>query len=179
MTNEDFKAKCNSRGNQQSLDKVLLARLGIEESQEELESYQAEAKTKGSTDPVKKTAEDSYAGDRGTFTLEKAGNDSHLTGTAEVPSDGYLLITVPYEGGWELTLDGEKQEILKADLGFMGVRVSAGSHTFSLRFSSAPFTESGHVFLSINSDGCSYLIYLAVMIRNKKDKRGVKNHDRL
>ena len=45
-----------------------------------------------------------------------------------------LLITVPYEGGWKLTLDGEKQEILKADLGFMGVRVRAGSHTFSLDY---------------------------------------------
>mgnify|MGYP000146301642 CR=1 FL=1 len=54
----------------------------------------------------------------------KSRNDSHLTGTAEVPSDGYLLITVPYEGGWELTLDGEKQEILKADLG-LWVFVSA------------------------------------------------------
>ena len=176
MTNEDFKAKCNSRGNQQSLDKVLLARLGIEESQEELESYQAEAKTKGSTDPVKKTAEDSYAGDRGTFTLEKAGNDSHLTGTAEVPSDGYLLITVPYEGGWELTLDGEKQEILKADLGFMGVRVSAGSHTFSLDYH-PPLFKAGCILSIIG--WLFYLIYLAVMIRNKKDKRGVKNHDRL
>ena len=155
---------------------MLLARLGIEESQEEIESYQAEAKTKGSTDPVKKTAEDSYAGDRGTFTLEKAGNDSHLTGTAEVPSDGYLLITVPYEGGWELTLDGEKQEILKADLGFMGVRVSAGSHTFSLDYH-PPLFKAGCILSIIG--WLFYLIYLAVMIRNKKDKRGVKNHDRL
>lgn len=167
MTNEDFKAKCNSRGNQQSLDKVLLARLGIEESQEEIESYQAEAEAKGSTDPVKKTTKDSYAGDRGTFTLEKAGNDSHLTGTAEVPSDGYLLITVPYEGGWELTLDGEKQEILKADLGFMGVRVSAGSHTFSLDYH-PPLLREGCILSIIG--WLIYMIYLAVgILKNRKD----------
>ena len=86
------------------------------------------------------------------------------------------LITVPYEGGWELTLDGEKQEILKADLGFMGVRVSAGSHTFSLDYH-PPLFKAGCILSIIG--WLFYLIYLAVMIRNKKDKRGVKNHDRL
>ena len=172
MTNEDFKAKCNSRGNQQSLDKVLLAKIGIEESQEEIEAYQAEAKAKSSTDPVKKTSEDSYAGDRGTFTLEKDGNDSHLKGTAEVPSDGYLLITVPYEGGWELTLDGEKQEILKADLGFMGVRISAGSHTFSLDYQ-PPLLKEGCILSIIG--WLIYLIYLTVMTRSKQQKRSEKS----
>ena len=171
MTNEDFKTKCKSRGNQKSLNQVLLARLGIEERQEEIAAYQAEAEAKGSTDPVKKTAEDNYAGDRGTFTLEKAGNDSHLTGTAEVPSDGYLLITVPYEGGWELTLDGEKQEILKADLGFMGVRVRAGSHTFSLDYH-PPLLKEGCILSLIG--WLIYLLYLAAGARNsRKNKRGV------
>ncbi|MFQ9152822.1 MAG: hypothetical protein ACLR6B_16360 [Blautia sp.] len=39
MTNEDFKTKCKSRGNQKSLNQVLLARLGIEERQEEIAAY--------------------------------------------------------------------------------------------------------------------------------------------
>lgn len=171
MTNDAFRRRCRSCHSQQSRNKVLLARLGVEESQEEIENYQEEAKKNGSTGPVKKTAEDNYAGDRGTFTLEKAGNDSHLTGTAEVPSDGYLLITVPYEGGWELTLDGEKQEILKADLGFMGVRVRAGSHTFSLDYH-PPLLKEGCILSLIG--WLIYLLYLAAGVRNnRKNKRGV------
>ena len=112
----------------------------------------------------------------GTFTLEKAGNDSHLTGTAEVPSDGYLLITVPYEGGWELTLDGEKQEILKADLGFMGCSCQRRKPYFSLDYH-PPLFKAGCILSIIG--WLFYLIYLAVRSETRKTKRGVKNHDRL
>ncbi|MFP7495114.1 YfhO family protein [Terribacillus saccharophilus] len=42
--------------------------------------------------------------------------------------DKYLKIPVPYEKGWEVSINGEKQELLKADYAFLGVELKNGEN---------------------------------------------------
>lgn len=60
--------------------------------------------------------------------------DSVLSGTADVSSDGVLLLAVPYENGWHAYVDGEETEIHRADYGFSGIALSAGSHEIRLEY---------------------------------------------
>lgn len=41
---------------------------------------------------------------------------------------------IPYEDGWELTIDGEEAELLRGDIGFLACEVPEGDHTLELTF---------------------------------------------
>ena len=57
-----------------------------------------------------------------------------ITATVEAESDSSLLLTVPYSTGWTAYIDGEKIETFMADDAFIGIPVSAGSHTVILKY---------------------------------------------
>ena len=59
---------------------------------------------------------------------------SHLTGRIQAQRDGALLLTIPYDEGWQLTVDGQKAEYSRALGLFMATEVSQGEHTFELRY---------------------------------------------
>ncbi|PAF39994.1 hypothetical protein CHH69_05200 [Terribacillus saccharophilus] len=42
--------------------------------------------------------------------------------------DSYLKIPVPYEKGWQVSVNGEGQELLKADYAFLGVKLQSGDN---------------------------------------------------
>ncbi|PAE15538.1 hypothetical protein CHH91_13305 [Virgibacillus sp. 7505] len=42
--------------------------------------------------------------------------------------DSYLKIPVPYEKGWQVTVNGESRELLKADYAFLGVQLQNGEN---------------------------------------------------
>lgn len=60
--------------------------------------------------------------------------DNHLVGTVNAPEDGYVMFTIPFEKGWKIYVDGKKQEILKANLGFQGIAVTKGNHQLELKY---------------------------------------------
>ncbi|MDO5424439.1 MAG: YfhO family protein [Eubacteriales bacterium] len=98
-------------------------------------------------------------------TVREDGRDSRLTGSIEAPGDGYVLFTIPFEKGWTITVDGEAQELVRADLGFTAVRVEEGSHTFTLSFH-APYLKEG-IGLSL----VFWLLYLGYLVVYAKQER--------
>ena len=66
--------------------------------------------------------------------VEKGVSDSHLTGTVNAPEDGMVMLPVPVENGWTLTVDGKEAEITVGDYAFISFPVTKGEHTFSLDF---------------------------------------------
>ncbi len=147
MTNEELKKAANNCGSQALISELLLSKVGLEADPSELSVTKEKKK-------VPETAEMSF---------QTVGNDSHIKGEIQAPEDGCLLLTIPFENGWELTLDGKKQEIRKADLGFIGIPVSKGNHRIELDFR-APLLSEG-IFLS----SVFWLIYLiyCIMYRRK------------
>ena len=56
--------------------------------------------------------------------------------TAEVTLDKENLVfySVPYDAGWSVTVDGEKADVIRANVGFMAVDVPAGTHTIRFEY---------------------------------------------
>ncbi len=66
--------------------------------------------------------------------MDAPEKDTHLKGVVHAPQDGYVMFAIPYEKGWSIYVDGEKQEIRKANLGFQGIPVSQGTHKIELKY---------------------------------------------
>lgn len=58
------------------------------------------------------------------LSVDKAGFTSRIRLEQELP----VFYSVPWEQGWSATVDGTPTEILRANVGFMTVRVPAGDH---------------------------------------------------
>ena len=105
--------------------------------------------------------------DIGQAVLDRIVKDSHVTGTVETAADGYVLLMIPYEGGWALTIDGEKEELLKGDLGFLAFPVQAGTHRFALEFTPPGLKTGGWISAVCWS---VYLLLLFAAARARKTR---------
>lgn len=54
--------------------------------------------------------------------------------TTALERDNYVFFSVPYESGWSAQVDGKSAEIVQANVGFMAVRVPAGTHTVTFTY---------------------------------------------
>ena len=61
-------------------------------------------------------------------------SDSHLNGTISNNENGYLLLPIPYEKGWTISVDGEETNILQADSGFMAIYLENGKHNIDIQY---------------------------------------------
>lgn len=66
--------------------------------------------------------------------IDAPKKDNHLQGVVQAPQDGYVMFSIPYEKGWKIYVDGERQEIRKANLGFQGIAVTKGEHQIELKY---------------------------------------------
>lgn len=59
--------------------------------------------------------------------------DNKITGSINASQDGMLYISLPYYDSWDITIDGKSVD--KSNfMGGIGVRVSAGNHTLSMKY---------------------------------------------
>lgn len=98
-------------------------------------------------------------------TVERTGT-SELKITVNAEKDCALFASIPFEGGWSVTIDGEENDILPAvDDTFMCVRVPQGEHTIVLSFvpnglmTGIVFGLAGVIILA--------LLFIAMSIVNK------------
>lgn len=90
-----------------------------------------------------------WSGNRLSFTYQNEANDQ------------YAAIPLPYEKGWRLMVNGEKQEILKANYAFTGIRLQEGKNEVKLVYYPPFFFQL--LFLSISS----ICIVLFIFMRKK------------
>ncbi len=76
-------------------------------------------------------------------------NDSRISGTVSAKTGGFLFLPIPYEDGWSATVDGEAAEILRTDVGFVSIPMTAGEHSFCFTYHQ-PWMRAGF-FLSVLS----------------------------
>lgn len=57
-----------------------------------------------------------------------------VKGSIEADTDGYVMLMIPAEQGWKVTVDGKEAEFVREDLGFLTFEVSEGTHEFTLSF---------------------------------------------
>ena len=84
-----------------------------------------------------------------------------ISGSIDMDSDGLLFLSVAYSDGWSATVDGQPADVLRADVAFMAVPVSEGSHTFELRYSTP------HAFEGLVVSGVSAAVLAALLVRRR------------
>lgn len=77
--------------------------------------------------------------DMGDVTYRADGN--RISIEASCDSDRYLYIAVPYSEGWHATVDGEKTDIIKANVAFMALPVEEGKHKIELYYRTPMLAE--------------------------------------
>lgn len=58
-----------------------------------------------------------------------------LTGTVEACKEGYLVLSIPYEPGWNITVDGVETPFEKFAETMIAVPLTKGSHTIEMHYS--------------------------------------------
>ncbi len=97
------------------------------------------------------------------FEITKKG----FNAVVEREQENLVFFSVPYDKGWTATVNGEKAEIVKANIGFMAVKVPAG--VSEIRFSyTTPYLYIG-LFVSA-SFVAIFIIYLIISILYKRSK---------
>ena len=103
------------------------------------------------------------------LSIEKdSSDDSKIWGSFSAEEDQKLFFTIPYDKGWTLYVDGVKTELSKTAGLFMSADVSAGEHTYELKF----FPEG--LTTGIIAGIASLFIFAALLITEKKK---VSDHD--
>ncbi|MBR3248125.1 MAG: YfhO family protein [Clostridiales bacterium] len=94
------------------------------------------------------------------ITYDYSGN--HMNISAKTDTDRYLYIAVPYSKGWKAEIDGEPVQIIRANLAFMAVPVSAGTHDISLTY------RTPYLFEGLAVSAAGIVLYAGYLVFEKK-----------
>lgn len=61
-------------------------------------------------------------------------NDDHIKGSISLDRNQILVFTIPYDQGWTIFVDGEKNKLLKIDNGLIGIELKQGHHSIELKY---------------------------------------------
>ena len=88
-----------------------------------------------------------------------------VSGSIDAKEDGTLLLTVPYDTGWTITVDGQETEFYSVGKALTGVHVSAGNHTITMKF-----TPPGFKLGLVLSLVCVLLYLVTILLENRHPK---------
>ncbi|MDE5584402.1 MAG: YfhO family protein [Ruminococcus sp.] len=64
----------------------------------------------------------------------KSFEDTEITGDIDVKNDGIMFLSIPYEKGWRVYVDGKKAELTEVLNAMSGVRLTKGHHDIRLEY---------------------------------------------
>ena len=99
----------------------------------------------------------------GTVFLEKTGPG--LSGTVKTDAGGTIMLSVPYDNGWRLYVDGEEESMEKIFGAFLGFEILPGEHDIRLSYA-APGFRMG-IIVSI----FSFFLFLGAAAAERKIPR--------
>ena len=80
--------------------------------------------------------------DRKVTKIKSLKTDSIFKGKVTTSKEGYLVTSYPYEKGYEIYIDGKKQNVEIVNKAFVGCKIKKGSHIITIQFH-APFKKLG------------------------------------
>ena len=87
-----------------------------------------------------------------------------ITGDISMSEDGLLFMSLPYSEGWQATVDGEKAEVLQADVAYSAIRLKEGNHHVVLTYTT-PWYKAGLICTILATMG---FICLVVFTERRK-----------
>ena len=100
----------------------------------------------------------------------KRFSDRKISGKLSVKDDGVLYLSIPYEKGWKVYIDGERTETFKVLQAMLGVRVGSGEHDVRIEY-----TPEGFPLGVTISFLCTVLVILLMLGERRRMIRR-KNH---
>ncbi len=95
----------------------------------------------------------------GNYLMDAEYEETHFTGTITTTADrSTVLTTIPYDEGWQITLDGEPVEIYKTLDALIAFDTLPGTHTLEMKYSPRAFTYG------LSCTIISILIFIALCI---------------
>lgn len=91
---------------------------------------------------------------------------NHLYCDYEASEDGYLFVRLPYSEGWSAEVNGAKTDVLRANIGFMAIRVHAGKNEIRLNYCSTSLPAAAALTIG-GSCGSVVLCYCDARRREK------------
>ena len=92
-------------------------------------------------------------------------SDTNIKGTINALNDGLMYLSIPYEKGWSVYVDGQKQELVEVFDAMSGVELSAGEHEIELRY-----TPEGFVAGSVCTV-CAVLLFVIIAVFDVRKRR--------
>lgn len=99
------------------------------------------------------------------FDKEKTKGD-YISGSIVVEEDGYFVTSIPYDDGFTITVNGEKQDYELTNKAFVGFPIKKGSYDISITYH-APWLKEGKM-LSLIGLGLFFVVILQDYKRKKR-----------
>ncbi len=90
-----------------------------------------------------------------------------IEGSIDVKEDGYFKLSIPYDKGFEVYVDGEKTPYEVVNKSFIGFDISKGSHNIKIVYTSPLFKEG----LVISCIGLVLFVGTVIYYRNRKREK--------
>ena len=90
--------------------------------------------------------------------------DNIIVGDIQVEEEGYFATTIPFDKGFNITVDGQKQSYEKVNTAFVGFQIEKGLHHIIIKYNS-PYKNVG-IVLSI----IGLVLFAFSCINNRKYK---------
>lgn len=104
--------------------------------------------------------------------------DDNLAGVVETEEEGTLFLSIPYDKGWEIMVDNKPVTARKVFDAFMGIDVTQGRHTITLKYT--PQGLKTGVVISASALAALLLITLAgYFLKKRQEKERDTSYDKL
>lgn len=94
--------------------------------------------------------------------------NNRITGVYNSSEDSLLCLSIPYSKGWKAYVNGEKTELVPANVMYMALPVKAGEHKIDLYYET-PFLKTGMV---VSAVGVFLFLCFVLYYRIKKTNKG-------
>lgn len=110
----------------------------------------------------------SYIGSNNNLTWYTINHyDNHLDGNFVTQDKGFMVLTLPYDKGWKIRINGNNVESFQVNGGFIGIPVMAGENTLEMDFVPTGFKEGAILTVA------GILLFILVIIRQYFLKKSV------
>lgn len=84
--------------------------------------------------------------------------DNHLSGKLDSDGNGLMVLTLPYDEGWQISINGTNTNYYRVNGGFIGIPIQAGLNELEMYFIPKGF-KVGFILSCLGTLICFYLIY--------------------
>lgn len=73
--------------------------------------------------------------------------EDHIKGSIKVDQSSILTLSIPFDPGWQITVNGQKAQLLQIDYGLMGCKLEPGQYLIDLRYTPVFYKAGWGLFL--------------------------------